>query len=218
MKVNKLRFKPASIAKTRWAAYATAGAATALAGSQSVDAAIHYSGVLNVKFPPHRDRVHKFQLDQPGDFLSFAHFASFPGHFAAYGIVSGYFRGYTTSSRGHVSKLSFGQEISAGYFVSYGGDMYQFGDRGTGYVGFRFNNGAGIQYGWARVSTSGQPGYAFIVRDYAYADPGEPIRAGQRSSSDEQAPDEGSLGWLALGAAGLLAWRKNRSRNSGRRT
>ena len=81
-----------------------------------------------------------------------------------------------------------------------------------GYVGFRFNNGAGIQYGWARVVFSGSDEHAFRVLAYAYADPGEPITAGQRPS-DEQAPDEGSLGWLALGAAGLLAWRKSRSRS-----
>jgi hypothetical protein len=51
----------------------------------------------------------------------------------------------------------------------------------------------------------------FWLVDYAYADPGEPIRAGQ-TSSNEMVPEEGSLGWLALGAAGLLAWRKSRSR------
>ena len=63
----------------------------------------------------------------------------------------------------------------------------------------------------------------FWLVDYAYADPGEPIRAGQTSSdeqapdqgsTDEQAPDQGSLGWLALGAVGLLAWRKSRSRTA----
>jgi MYXO-CTERM domain-containing protein len=58
----------------------------------------------------------------------------------------------------------------------------------------------------------------FWLVDYAYADAGEPIRAGQRSSdevvpeqSNDIAPQEGSLGALALGAAGLLAWRKRRS-------
>ena len=50
----------------------------------------------------------------------------------------------------------------------------------------------------------------FWLVDYAYADPGEPIRAGQTSSND-MVPNEGSLGGLALGAAGLLAWRKRRS-------
>ena len=89
----------------------------------------------------------------------------------------------------------------------------QWTDRGTGYVGFRFNNSAGYQYGWARVRVSGESENAFKVLDYAYADPGEHIRAGQRSSA-EQAPDEGSLSWLALGAVGLLAWRKSRSRTA----
>ena len=71
----------------------------------------------------------------------------------------------------------------------------------------------GVQYGWARVKMSGPPHHNFILFDYAYADPGERLRAGQTSegtSIDEQAPDQGSLGWLALGAAGLLAWRKSR--------
>ena len=61
---------------------------------------------------------------------------------------------------------------------------------------------------------------AFKVIDYAYADPGEAIRAGEgipragEDMSNEQGPDEGSLGGLALGAVGLLAWRKSRSRNA----
>jgi hypothetical protein len=99
----------------------------------------------------------------------------------------------------------------------------QWNDRGPGCVGFRFNNGAGIQYGWVRVKMYGPPEHGFEVVSYAYADPGEPIRAGQTSSheqvpdqdsTDEQAPDEGSLGGLALGAVGLMAWRKSRSRTA----
>ena len=54
---------------------------------------------------------------------------------------------------------------------------------------------------------------AFAVLDYAYADPGERIRAGQKSEN-EMVTDDGSLRWLALGAAGLLAWRKSRSRTA----
>ena len=33
--------------------------------------AIHYSGILNVTFPPDRDTAHKLQLDQAGDSLFF---------------------------------------------------------------------------------------------------------------------------------------------------
>lgn len=224
MRINNLRSKPASIPKTRWASYAAAGVATALAGSQSVDAAIHYSGVLDVRFPADRDRIKAFPLDQPGDSLSFEHTVVCGGaFFSINGIVSAAFRGYA-GYVSLVSKLSFGQNISFDRFgTGYGwlaatescfSNSGPWRDRGTGYVGFRFNNGAGIQYGWARVTISGEPeGNAFRVMAYAYADPGEPITAGQRPF-DEQAPDKGSLGWLALGAAGLLAWRKSRSRTA----
>lgn len=220
MKINRLGSKPASIAKTRWAAYAAAGAATALAGSQSAEAAIHYSGLLNEQFPPNREKHKAFPLDQAGDSLRFVHTTFCPAaSFSINGIVSVAFRGYAGYL---VSKLSFGQNISRGEFVTESNGLMAidrtcitygapWNDGGTGYVGFRFNNGAGIQYGWARVIAEFDA-IAFRVADYAYADPGEPIRAGQRSSSDEQAPDQGSLGWLALGAAGLLAWRKSRSR------
>jgi hypothetical protein len=51
MKNKTLHSRPASIPKKRWAAYAAAGVATALAGSNSLEAAIHYSGFLNVTFP-----------------------------------------------------------------------------------------------------------------------------------------------------------------------
>jgi hypothetical protein len=75
----------------------------------------------------------------------------------------------------------------------------------------------------SKGNTHGFGGYAFKVFDFAYADPGEPITAGQgipRGSEDnqdvsaDQGTDEGSLGGLALGAVGLLAWRKSRSRTA----
>ena len=84
-----------------------------------------------------------------------------------------------------------------------------------GFVGFKFNNGAGPQFGWARVRISSwfPGGYAFRVLDFAYGDPGKRITAGEgiprgneddQDISDDQAPDEGSLGGLALGAVALL--------------
>ena len=41
---------------------------------------------------------------------------------------------------------------------------------------------------------------------YGWGDPGETIFAGQRPNI----PEPGSLGLLAFGAIGLMAWRKNR--------
>ena len=52
--------------------------------------------------------------------------------------------------------------------------------RGEGFVGFRFSSGAGIQYGWARVSMVGDPEHAFTVLDYAYGDPGEPVKGSRQ--------------------------------------
>jgi hypothetical protein len=227
--------KPAAIAKTRWAAFAAAGAATALAGTNSLEAAIHYSGVLDVPFNFPRDcdesgqpLIKTFPLGQPGASFrlgraenSYCHGIDFCN---IYGLVSARFRGAKgLNNQWYVSKLGFGEEISGGHFTSnggffaalvtpYGGGYWTQG--GGGFVGFKFNNGAGVQYGWARIRIAHHLGRAFALIDYAYADFGEAITTGQtragQASGDEQAADQGSLGWLALGAVGLLAWRKSR--------
>jgi hypothetical protein len=103
----------------------------------------------------------------------------------------------------------------------------KFRQPGQGYIGFTFNSGNGRQFGWARIKAGGEPDNHFILHDYAWADPGESIQTGQRrsgadagesiqtgqkGSSHQMAtvPDRGSLGLLALGAVGLVAWRKRR--------
>ena len=72
MKRKNLRRKADPIAKRRWAAYAAAGAATVLAGSNSLEAAIHYSGLLRAEFPRDKNKVKRFPLDQAGDHFLFA--------------------------------------------------------------------------------------------------------------------------------------------------
>ena len=96
--------------------------------------------------------------------------------------------------------------------LQWGGSGYpvgQFQARGRGFVGFKFNNGVGDQYGWARVRMDGFPNFTFGIVDYAYGDPGEVVKLGQRRI--HSSPDLESLGGLALGAAGLLAWRRRRA-------
>jgi hypothetical protein len=83
-------------------------------------------------------------------------------------------------------------------------------NRGFGLVGFKFNNGAGDQYGWVRVKMLGGARNMLSVIDYAYGDPGDIVKAGQKS--DDSGPALESLGGLALGATGLLAWRGRRSK------
>ena len=58
----------------------------------------------------------------------------------------------------------------------------------------------------------------FKLVDYAWGDPGDQIRAGQTNSAGDQVeaiPDQGSLGLLALGGAGLMVWRKGRRSSAG---
>jgi hypothetical protein len=231
MKTREFRRQTPIVSHSRWLAYASASTATALAGSQSAEGAIHYSGDVHEKFPPGSNKVMSFQLDQRGDLFKFLHFSNFSFgfySFAGFGIIGGSaaFRGQI-SDYVSVAKLSFGQSIAAGYFVTGTGTMASgenhayWSDPGVGFVAFRFNRGAGIQYGWARVRMGGtRRRNGFEVLDYAFADAGEPIFAGQRSSDEqapdqnspeEDAPDQGSLGGLALGAAGLFAWRKSQS-------
>lgn len=100
------------------------------------------------------------------------------------------------------------------YFSTYHGQGF-WSQAGVGFVGFEFNNGGGKQYGWARVRTRGPPSYAFVVEDYAWGDPGDAILAGQTESEPAaQVPASGSLGMLALGGAGIAAWRRARSRDT----
>ena len=229
MKNSNIQFKPASIAKTRWVSYAAAGAATALAGSQSAEAAIHYSGPVNQPFLV--GDANDVNLDQPGDFFRLSHYTrcQYGAHhsrtyygrhcrgprggtdrFSISGIASAGFRGVEA----YASRLTPGQAISMGNFIQgvagylAGADRARGWPGGIGFIGFRFNNGAGIQYGWARIKMKAGRAKNFTLLDYAYADPGERLGAGQTSEGilfDEQALDQGSLGGLALGAVGLLA-------------
>ena len=72
MKTRQSRRQTAKVSHSRWVAYATAGAATALAGSNSAEAAIHYSGLVNEVFPPHaRIRSRRFSWISPVITLGF---------------------------------------------------------------------------------------------------------------------------------------------------
>ena len=233
--------KPAAIPNSRWLAYATAGAASAFTCANSAEATIHYSGGIGAFFGSCEGRSARFQLDQPGDSIRLRHSlefgctASYGGfaHFGIFGLAGAGFAGFYCPSNPQaksVSKLNRGELISRRSFLArnsgilaraFGscGGQFDYGD--LGFVGFKFNNGSGDQYGWVRLKFGGHfpIDNDFWLVDYAYADPNEPIRAGQ-TSSNEMVPEEMRhgprevLGALALGAAGLVAWRKSRSRTA----
>ncbi|HEY2713818.1 MAG TPA: hypothetical protein VGI60_14990 [Chthoniobacterales bacterium] len=226
-----------SITASRWAAYTAAAAASGFAATHTAEAAIHYSGLVNQRITD--DQAVIFPLDPAGgSFLARHRDCFYSGHHRCGGTA--YFNIYGAKSASVIGtysplapivfpfKLNPGETISAGHFTSqhrstfdlvlaldylytsHGFDS-QFGyflKRGYGLVGFKFNNGAGDQYGWVRLKMRGGLINTFAVVDYAYGDPGDVIKAGQKTGS---APELESVGGLALGATGLLAWRRRRS-------
>jgi hypothetical protein len=220
------------ITNSRWLAYATAGAASAFTCVNSAEATIHYSGLINQIFTG--ESVASFRLGRLDEFINFRHFKHYYGShtldggsalFGAASAAGFYVTCVYDPENASLSNLSRGQAISTRPFVPNGGILEtregfgcggaargQFFQAGVGFIGFKFNNGRGDQYGWARVEMRGYPKNQFKLIDYAYGDVGDRVRAGQKSSSD--APELESLGGLALGAAGLLAWRRRQSKKA----
>jgi hypothetical protein len=117
MKTRQSRRQTAKVSHSRWVAYATAGAATALTASHSAEAAIHYS-VVDKKFSAYSTKGKWFQLDQPGDSIYFLHISWKPAAaFNVAGIAAAAFRGYhgyySLYQGAFASKLSFGESIAA---------------------------------------------------------------------------------------------------------
>ena len=223
--MKALKIKSASISNSRWLAYATAGAASAFAAANSAEGTIHYSGPINRVFKG--CKAANFGLDRPGDFIRLRH-SSFlvcdttnngNAFFNVAGIAGASIAGFYNDCNGvSASKLERGQLISSRPFVP--AQTFRSAELaglcpgqflgGVGFIGFKFNNGSGDQYGWVRIQV--QHGvshhYPFKLIDYAYGDVGDTIEAGQRSGHNVAELE--SLGGLALGAIGLLAWRKSR--------
>lgn len=223
MKASPLRNQRLfSATSSRWSAYTAAAAASALAGVNSAEADIHYSGPINLLIPVGESIAHTFNLDNAA-VLRFANIgtSSSSGGVALFRVqgaaASNQVRGIAAGNFRYPDRLAANVAVSGGAFVAFNANYFatlaygagfansKFTTPGIGFIGFRFNGGSGMEYGWARVNVQGGPGNAFTVVDYAWADIGTPIRTGQTA-----VPEPSSLGLLAAGAAGLALWRKRR--------
>jgi hypothetical protein len=84
------------------------------------------------------------------------------------------------------------------------------------YLGLAFSIGGRTHYGWARLSVSLKgrcKGVVAVLTGYAYETvPDKPILTGKISGADEMGAaerPETTLGTLALGSVGLVAWRRD---------
>jgi hypothetical protein len=145
--------------------------------------------------------------------------------------------GPSSNTEGEASPLSFGADIGVGLDPSlsfYGGSgilqktdgdpttTAQKGpwpvDGSSAYLGIEFNAGGGLQYGWIQLSActpddavSGNPCNVdpgiVTVSSYAYqTTPGVDIAAGDTGA----VPEPSSIALFALGAAGLVAYRRRK--------
>lgn len=216
---GKLRLESA-----RWVTYTTASAATALVAATSAEGHIHYSGLVNAVFNSPGGSVRRAFPLEHGVSIYFTQVATeaHQNDSAFVGIKGAAFDylrpGYFPSRLGLNETVSHGTFLSVGrgrLAAGHGFTTFYYShwrDRGPGFVAFAFRHGNLPQYGWARVRTSGANRNAFIVVDYAWGDPGDVILTGQKQDNDSsRVPSSGSLGFLAVGAAGLLAWRGTRS-------
>jgi hypothetical protein len=247
MKTSRRGRKASKFSHLRWSSYAIAAGATAVAGTPTAEAEIHYSGPINFAFKRIEFQRHSFPLSQGIALIGLREARGGNGDSSATFVIKGAavsngFRAYSSGSSA-LNALPRGSVISQGHF------RFRFGTRTTGrlqdytcyfsgwqepgtyYIGFRFNNGLGRQYGWVRIKWGGcldsaEPHNKYIVEDYAWGDPGDKLKTGQTqlredetqvappsAKSAEAAPltsSQGSLGLLALGAVGLQAWRRSR--------
>jgi len=241
---SRLR-KPSALSTARWTSYAIAAGATAVAGTPTAEAEIHYSGLVNFKFDKKSpgSETHIFALSQGAVLFAGRSVRGPVDNSATLAIegaaVSNEFRIYSPSFADSVAaSLPGGAVVSQGYFnhsfmhaavgrlQDYACEFPGFQGPGIYYAGFRFNTGAGTQYGWVRIRWAGCSFNGYVLRDYAWGDPGDQIKAGQTQLDEDGAQgapqaaksagaapladSQGSLGLLALGAVGLQAWRSSR--------
>ena len=243
MKTKPRPRKSSALSTVRWTSYAIAAGATAVAGTSTAEAEIHYSGLVNFKF--HQEsrgsERQSFPLSQGIVLVGYRYVRGPVDNSATLFIggaaVSSAFRnpGYFTSSasalpRGAViSHGHFGFPFGTGRLQDYACEFRDWHEPGTWAAGFRFDNGAGRQYGWVRIKWGGCSWNGYILKDYAWGDPGDQVKVGQTKLDEDEtqvAPQpaksadpaplvdsQGSLGLLALGAVGLQAWRRSRRGN-----
>ena len=230
---NKTRLSVSVNAK-RWAAYSAAGIATSLGVQQTAEADIIHNVYNQRVADPNLADNNSTSFIAPlatgpggSAYLRFRHLAnnSNPGIAWASlltlgGGATGALAGLTTQGYRYPQNVPYLQRIDLiGQFTlgngtgslayNSGFPNTQFGNAGEGFLAFRFNVGNGTQYGWARLQMDGKLAAlpnAYEVVDVAFGAPGDLLWVGKLDVISEP----GSLGILALGAVGLLAWRRKR--------
>jgi hypothetical protein len=213
----------------------SAAAAGALAVAPAADAAVQYSGIMNLPVNSSQHPRIDFNNDGTDDFGFSYYQLSFVRLIGLFGLSSG---------SGHIAEWSHGDAArlpsnylvgpgltNPGYYwtngwnalngtvMGYTNTMGNF-NNATGYIGVRFNADCGTAYGWIQyqgVTNIGGPMSGTII-DWAYEDTCQPIQAGDTIGSDMPVPTMNQWGLivftLLLGALAARELRRS-SRKKG---
>ena len=227
-KPRRARKSLSSISKSRWLSYTAAGAATVAAGQQAADAAVVHVDPVDIVLSGAPGGSSSIYLDMNNDgspdlvplhFMDSANGQGIAIIYSSLSNPSNALAGFNAGAYFYPSNLPANTAVSAQPMVSnfFRGDMAwrlgytnsqwlgtTTGASSTGYLGVRFQAADGAHYGWIRATVGPYFQNIFTIHEWGYNDtPDGPIMTGE-------VPEPGSLGLLALGGAGLLAWRRKR--------
>ena len=198
-------------------AYSAAAAGAGLLAAQSAEAAIQYTSV-NWTI---QSSTRPIDFDAGGSDFKIRHDAFGSVRLAYVKYISGGATTYSVAVTGdYARRFAADDNISgAGTWDSSSGRLFRYYSAGpttegyfqpgqVGYVGVRFNSGAGMKYGWIHVDVVAAGFTSIHVDGYAYQDDGSSIKAGEMPPVPE--PSTIALALLASGAAGVMRSRRKK--------
>lgn len=211
MKSDQSRETSTSPSLKRRAAYTLAASAAAVGTANSADAAIQYSGIQNIAVGSGFFQNLDLNLDSAQD-ITLQNFNNFAGPYQGLNTFIGAGAVGFTSGFSYISALGAGTLVDGSSNFKFFGSMAygannpnaQFNNVTDAYIGVRLASPANTNYGWVRVDVN-NANKTLLIKDWAYEDvAGTGIRTGA-------IPEPGTLGMLAVGAAGLASLRRKRA-------